>query len=57
MKVQKITEKTKLSQENVQAEGRYECLHDCVDYKYTASTATKKCARRAVVSAKTTPTW
>jgi hypothetical protein len=57
MKVQKVTEKIKLDEENVKAEGNYNCLHDCVDYTYTGSTAAKKCARRAIVSAKYTKAW
>ena len=54
MKVKKITGKVKLGEENVKAEGNYTCLHDCIDYKYTGSTAAKNCGRKASVSAKYT---
>jgi hypothetical protein len=57
MKVQKITEKTKLGEENVKAERSYKCLHDCVDYEYTGSTSTKNCRRNAIISAKNTRFW
>ena len=42
MKVQKITGKVKLGEENVEAEGNYTCLHDCIDYKYTGKTAEER---------------
>lgn len=57
MKVQKITEKIKLGQENVKAESKEGCLHDCAEIQYTGSTAANGCRKRTVYTAKYTNLW
>ncbi|SFD05201.1 hypothetical protein [Ruminococcus albus] len=56
MKVQKVTEKIKLGEENVKAESRG-CRYDCAETVYVGSTSTKGCAKRTVYSAKYTNLW
>ncbi|MBO4865862.1 MAG: hypothetical protein J5582_04755 [Ruminococcus sp.] len=53
MKVQKVTEKIKLGQENVKAESK-DCLHDCAELQYIGKTSTKGCTKRTVYTAKYT---
>lgn len=62
MEIKKITNKIKLSEQNVKAENyvdelKYKCAHDCVEYHYTGSTSAKGCRRTSTVSAKLSPNF
>ena len=56
MKVQKITDKIKLSEENVKAEGGG-CLKDCAEIQDTGKNSAKGCRRTTVYTAKYTNMW
>lgn len=55
MEIKKLNDKIKLNDQNVKAErDQYACYHDCVEHRYTGSTAAKGCRRENIVSPKTT---
>lgn len=55
MKIQKITGKIKLGQENVKAENN--CGRDCAEIRYVGSTSARGCRRQTVYTARFTPAW